>query len=391
MRIASWLCLGFLLAMCWLLGGCVETGLPDLSGPRAPEYYFPKEIPANCGPRSNECAERRADGDLTGLHVERQGDEYVLLWASDPYQNDISPMQAVAHGSAKIHCAYPSEGAPEVYKSDEVTVEIEPGGARLLSGTIRVPVANVSEAARGYAAKMLFDSITIERRMEGIVFKSADLTFDYVGTKDGFASARWSAIASRITIRATARADNAAPVTLDTSTFAGKATCRIFDKDGNELKADQATPVTNERGQVEAYGVIRLPVDTWKLVDWKLATVRWEFTEPAAEKPTAMRSIRMRVAAYCPCEECCPGTNGMTAANTLANDRGAAADWRCLPAGTLIRVSGFGAAVRVDDTGAALRKAWRDRREPGLELRFPTHEQARAWGVRWMAVDILEG
>lgn len=106
-------------------------------------------------------------------------------------------------------------------------------------------------------------------------------------------------------------------------------------------------------------------------------------------KPEA-RTIRVAVRAYCPCEQCCgKKAQGLTAKETDAYSRGAATDWTFLPAGTRLTVPGYGRVV-VDDTGGALRQAWRRRGEGGVEVRFLTHAEARAWGVQELDVD-LEG
>ena len=390
-----------ILALCaWILilamicSGCGETGLPDFGAEGRPaSSYFPKHIPINYGPRANECPERQASGEIEGLAVKLVGDEYIVTWASEPKTNDISPMRAVLIGSAKIHLAYPDTGMQEVYSTAEVEVEIEPGQSRLLSGTIIVPVRNVAPAARAYAPKMLFDALTVATRMDGIVFKGDGLTFDYMGTKDGFASARWTAKTNRVTHKITARCDNGPEAVLDTATYVAKATCTLIDKDGKEVAKDVVTP-TDAAGRCEAVGFIRLPSEVWRTIDWRRCTVRWDWTAPPAEKPAAQGKVRtMKVTAYCPCSECCGNdAEGITATgnNAYKDDRGVASAFACLPPGTLVVVPGYGMAI-VDDTGSAMRKAWRDRREFCIDLRMPTHHQARAWGVRYLPVVILEG
>lgn len=265
----------------WLLVGCaINPGLPDFGAEGRPaDFYFPKDIPLNYGPRANECKERKASGDLEGLAVKRTPAGYELTWSSEPKTNDISPMQAVAKGTVRIHCAYPNEGITGVYVQDAMPVEIEPGMSRLLSGVINVPLSDIAPAARAYRPEMLFDAITIETRMEGLVFQSADLTFDYMGTKDGTANARWQANAKRITHHITAMADNAAPVSLDTAQWDGTCTCTIFDKDGKVITTDKVNVDKGKDGIVTATGFFRLPNDVWKTVDWKKSKASWLFKE----------------------------------------------------------------------------------------------------------------
>jgi 3D (Asp-Asp-Asp) domain-containing protein len=102
-----------------------------------------------------------------------------------------------------------------------------------------------------------------------------------------------------------------------------------------------------------------------------------------------LSTLCVRVAAYCPCPLCCgPMACGKTASGRSAYRPGIAADWACFPAGTGVWVPGYGVGI-VDDTGGALRRAWRERRELGMEVRFQDHDQARAWGVQWLEVRFL--
>jgi len=70
---------------------------------------------------------------------------------------------------------------------------------------------------------------------------------------------------------------------------------------------------------------------------------------------------------------------GVTASGRRAIGRLAAAD-RAIPFGTLIDVPGYGRSV-VADRGGAIRGN-------RLDVLMPTHEQARAWGVRYLTVTI---
>jgi 3D (Asp-Asp-Asp) domain-containing protein len=121
-------------------------------------------------------------------------------------------------------------------------------------------------------------------------------------------------------------------------------------------------------------------------------TVRFELdvreVRPGPE-PT-MRTLRCRVTAYCPCARCCDEMTGRTATGTNAWRPGVASDWAALPAGTRVRIEGYGVA-EVDDTGAAMRRSWRDRGEVHLDVRMTYHWQARQWGSRWMDVEVLGG
>jgi 3D (Asp-Asp-Asp) domain-containing protein len=90
----------------------------------------------------------------------------------------------------------------------------------------------------------------------------------------------------------------------------------------------------------------------------------------------------VRVTAYCPGPCCCGRwADGRTASGSRADHPLVAAP-RHIPFGTRLRVPGYagGAAVLVEDRGGAIR----GRR---LDVLFPTHAEALAWGVRWLEVE----
>ena len=103
--------------------------------------------------------------------------------------------------------------------------------------------------------------------------------------------------------------------------------------------------------------------------------------------PYAPRSLRMLVTAYCPCTRCCgPRAHGVTASGARVTANGGhfvAADKMVLPFGTRVIVPGYagGAAVPVLDVGG-------DIKGNRLDVFFPTHRAARAWGNRWLTVRI---
>jgi len=84
------------------------------------------------------------------------------------------------------------------------------------------------------------------------------------------------------------------------------------------------------------------------------------------------------VTAYCPCRRCCgPRACGITASGKPAVGQIAAAPPE-IPFGTVLDVPGYGRAL-VADRGAAIQ----GRR---LDLLFPTHAEALAWGKRWLRI-----
>ncbi|MDX2116196.1 MAG: 3D domain-containing protein [Planctomycetota bacterium] len=102
-----------------------------------------------------------------------------------------------------------------------------------------------------------------------------------------------------------------------------------------------------------------------------------------------VKTIWMTVTAYSPDERSCPGTaDGYTATNHSVWTNAmklVAADPKLLPYGSILTVPGYadGAAVPVLDCGGAIK----GRR---LDVLYPTHEIARQWGRRRVAVTVWE-
>jgi 3D (Asp-Asp-Asp) domain-containing protein len=97
---------------------------------------------------------------------------------------------------------------------------------------------------------------------------------------------------------------------------------------------------------------------------------------------------RMVVTAYCPCTECCgPNARGITASGRPVSANGGrfvAADTD-LPFGTLLLIPGYndGRPTEVLDRGGAIKGN-------RLDVYFPTHEEAKRWGVRRLEVGRVE-
>jgi 3D (Asp-Asp-Asp) domain-containing protein len=92
--------------------------------------------------------------------------------------------------------------------------------------------------------------------------------------------------------------------------------------------------------------------------------------------------LNWRVTAYCPCQLCCGARAvGITASGTRA-DHPLAAGPASIPFGTLLSIPGYG-RVHCEDRGGAIR----GRR---LDLLFPTHAEALAWGVRQLRIERME-
>lgn len=101
------------------------------------------------------------------------------------------------------------------------------------------------------------------------------------------------------------------------------------------------------------------------------------------------RTMTMIVTAYSPDERSCgDSADGITATLHHVETNGfrlVAADTRLLPFGSMLTIPGYdaGRVVPVLDRGGAI-KGHR------LDVLFPTHEQARAWGVRKLRVTVWE-
>lgn len=97
--------------------------------------------------------------------------------------------------------------------------------------------------------------------------------------------------------------------------------------------------------------------------------------------------IWLEVTAYCPCVKCCgPNARGLTASGrSIAYNGGlfVAADKKLFKFGTKLSIPGYanGQAVEVIDRGGAIKGAH-------IDVFFPTHEQARQWGRKWIAVTV---
>ena len=99
--------------------------------------------------------------------------------------------------------------------------------------------------------------------------------------------------------------------------------------------------------------------------------------------------MMMTVTAYSPDERSCAGSaDGITASGYSVYTNGmklAAADTTVLPFGSLITVPGYdaGNVVPVLDRGGAIKGN-------RLDVLFPTHEQARQFGVKKVQVTVWE-
>jgi 3D (Asp-Asp-Asp) domain-containing protein len=112
--------------------------------------------------------------------------------------------------------------------------------------------------------------------------------------------------------------------------------------------------------------------------------------EPMSSTTDAhMRIVWLEVTAYCGCPKCCgPHAQGLTASGrSIAYNGGqfVAADKKLFKFGTRLSIPGYagGQPVEVIDRGGAI-KGYH------IDVFFPTHEQAREWGRKRIAVTVEE-
>ena len=114
---------------------------------------------------------------------------------------------------------------------------------------------------------------------------------------------------------------------------------------------------------------------------------------PEAPKGMAYRyerSVVAKVTGYTPgIESCGKFADGITSTGSNAwAPWGVAADPALLPYGTLVYIPGVGYR-EVDDTGSAMREAWRNNKETHIDLRFQDLAEALTWGVQELPIHIF--
>jgi len=108
---------------------------------------------------------------------------------------------------------------------------------------------------------------------------------------------------------------------------------------------------------------------------------------PAGTQADFSRQVSTLVTAYCPCAKCCGKyADGKTATGTDAYTRGAAVAPKLISYGSVLDIPDYGRCV-ADDTGGAMRNAAK-RGEYHIDVRFPTHKEALAWGRKRLTVTI---
>lgn len=99
------------------------------------------------------------------------------------------------------------------------------------------------------------------------------------------------------------------------------------------------------------------------------------------------KEVIAKVTAYEPSELSCPGTaDGKTSLGDNAwHLDGVAADPTAIPYRTVVWIPEVGLR-EVDDTGSAMRRAWREARTYHIDLRMTYPHEARRWGVKLLPV-----
>ena len=141
--------------------------------------------------------------------------------------------------------------------------------------------------------------------------------------------------------------------------------------------AAQSTPTGEVPRPYRPLGRVQTRIET-------VSTTRDVVTTPHPRQATAVRwtqpqsspsgTIRVRATGYCSCVKCCGKSNGITAS-------GAVAAWGTIAApkgyafGSTFTIPELGGTFTVQDRGGAIQGN-------RIDIWFPTHQQALAWGVR---------
>lgn len=153
---------------------------------------------------------------------------------------------------------------------------------------------------------------------------------------------------------------------------------------GTELESEAVFPIASEPASDTSVEVMTVEPLTPDMPEWDTET-RWFDGRPI--RPSKV--VVMKVTGYSPDNRSCGEfADGQTATlhSVWTNAmRLVAADPEVLPYGSMITVPGYAAdqVVPVLDCGGAIKGT-------RLDLLFPTHERALAWGVRTIRVTVWE-
>lgn len=244
--------------------------------------YFPKEIPKDYGPRANECAERRPDGDLEGIGASIAGEELILRW-SIPVEN-TGNLPQTATVKVSIRCAYPAQERQNLF-TDSGSALIAPKQTRLVAGTIKIPMQSFeSKYLDMKSPNKWFDRIDSQVSWSGIMLNSPDSTLEFIWAgddPDGFVRLRWISRMTSITHRLTAVCESPpgvarpqATARLDTGRIPIAVTCVLLDADSKEIARDRVE-ISGAAGPQEAAGWFRFPKEKALLISWDRCRADW--------------------------------------------------------------------------------------------------------------------
>ena len=112
------------------------------------------------------------------------------------------------------------------------------------------------------------------------------------------------------------------------------------------------------------------------------STVR-ETTQTSSNITTGNEKwIWANVSAYCSCAKCCGKTNGITASGAKATANHTIAAPSTYKFGTKIEIEGMG-IYTVEDRGGAIQGN-------RIDIYMNSHQEALAWGVRYLELEVLE-
>ena len=133
------------------------------------------------------------------------------------------------------------------------------------------------------------------------------------------------------------------------------------------------------------WGIEKLS-DINKLLMLELAQEK-AYTKELQEEIEILRTISARVTAYAPFDNisgiCADNNPYSTSTGKFPGSEYAAADPLILPYGTMLNIPGYG-TVEIQDTGGALR----GKSEVRIDVFMETHEEAIAWGVKWLDIKL---
>ena len=93
-----------------------------------------------------------------------------------------------------------------------------------------------------------------------------------------------------------------------------------------------------------------------------------------------------KITAYCSCVKCCGKSDGITASGLPVRQGYVALNW--LPFGTRVSIEGMG-EFRVQDRGAKSLFGSKKNHIKHLDVWFPSHAEAKRFGVQYKNVEIL--